>query len=254
MKNQIARHQFSIGWDVGGWNCDKNPKSRDAIVILDAEKEMVGTPWRGNLRETINRAVTSRDWLEGLFAYCRTPLPSGTVQAVLAIDAPLGFSTAFMKLITGQGCCENPVEKSQSNPYLFRRTAQFLFEKGLQPLSAVKDMIGSQATKAMHVLAKFTPSMGRCGVWTDGEGLQAIETYPSACKRSHFIQDQLKLYKRSGASEEAWLESLDHNDKQDALVCALIGHAFLNHPNVLAYPPDSIPEQEGWIWVPKDGL
>ena len=25
-----------IGWDVGGWNCDKNPASRDALVVLDA--------------------------------------------------------------------------------------------------------------------------------------------------------------------------------------------------------------------------
>jgi len=37
-------------WSIGGWNCDKNQNSRDAIVILDANHEIVGTPWRGNLR------------------------------------------------------------------------------------------------------------------------------------------------------------------------------------------------------------
>ena len=52
-----------IGWDVGGWNCERNPTSRDAIVILDANLEIVGTPWRGNLRECINKFSTSAEWL-----------------------------------------------------------------------------------------------------------------------------------------------------------------------------------------------
>jgi hypothetical protein len=29
---------FFIGWDVGGWNCDKNRESRDALVILDVNQ------------------------------------------------------------------------------------------------------------------------------------------------------------------------------------------------------------------------
>jgi hypothetical protein len=29
-----------IGWDVGGWNCDYNPKSFDARVILDSERQL----------------------------------------------------------------------------------------------------------------------------------------------------------------------------------------------------------------------
>jgi hypothetical protein len=41
---------FYIGWDVGGWNCDHNQKSRDAIVILSHDLSIVGRPWRGNLR------------------------------------------------------------------------------------------------------------------------------------------------------------------------------------------------------------
>ena len=51
---------FYIGWDVGGWNCEKNGKSRDAIVILDAALQIVGKPWRGNLRTTLN-AVNRTD-------------------------------------------------------------------------------------------------------------------------------------------------------------------------------------------------
>jgi hypothetical protein len=35
---------YSIGWDVGGWNCDKNDASRDAIVILDNTPAIVCKP------------------------------------------------------------------------------------------------------------------------------------------------------------------------------------------------------------------
>ena len=44
-----------IGWDVGGWNCDNNADSRDAIVILDAYK------LRGNVQkqaQVLNRLQT----------------------------------------------------------------------------------------------------------------------------------------------------------------------------------------------------
>lgn len=55
------RPNFFIGWDFGGWNCDHNGKSRDAIVILNANKKIVGKPWRGNLRTSINEAKDTWD-------------------------------------------------------------------------------------------------------------------------------------------------------------------------------------------------
>lgn len=44
MKLNTASSSFFIGWDVGGWNCDKNGTSRDAIVILDDTLAIVGQP------------------------------------------------------------------------------------------------------------------------------------------------------------------------------------------------------------------
>ena len=44
MKPATAPPSFFIGWDVGGWNCDKNGKSRDAIVVLDSTPTIVGKP------------------------------------------------------------------------------------------------------------------------------------------------------------------------------------------------------------------
>ena len=257
MSNEGRSAQFFIGWDVGGWNCDMNRKSRDAIVILNAEQNVVGTPWRGNLRVTINEADTSRAWLQALFVNCQAGLPvADNMQVVLAIDTPLGFSEEFTRLLVRLGCSK-PIGQSDTNPYLFRKTEQFLFDHGLKPLSPIKDMIGSQATKGMHVLAKFTPMMAQCGVWTDGATLTVIEAYPSACKQSSLFQKLLRRYVTGERVDPAgliWIEPIDHQDKLDALICALVAHTFKFQTDAMAQPPDFIPMTEGWIWVPKDTL
>jgi len=165
--------------------------------------------------------------------------------SVLAIDTPLSFSHAFMRLVT-TGQFESTIGTSASNPYLFRETERFLCEHGITPLSAIKDMIGSQATKGIHVLSKFAPRVMVHGVWTDGEWLTAIDAYPSPCKRSVLIQ---QLWQVHGSR---WNERLDHQDKKDAFTCALIAHIFTTQPELLAQPPNDIPMAEGWIWLPKD--
>ncbi len=132
---------------------------------------------------------------------------------------------------------------SQTNPYLFRETERYLFRHGLRPLSAVKDMIGSQATKGMHVLARFAPEVQRCGVWSDGGTLTAIEAYPSACKTSALVAALRKDH-----------APLGHEDKEDALTCALIAWLFACEPHLLEAPDGDIPLDEGWIWVPGDAL
>lgn len=251
MTQRPMTSSFTIGWDVGGWNCDHNGKSRDAIVILDAALQIVGKPWRGNLRTTINAVTGSGAFVAALFALCGVPAAwalgaesaqSPPPRVTLAIDTPLGFSQAFVALATGLQCVE-PIEQSNRNPYLFRRTEWFLFEHGLTPLSAVKDMIGSQATKGMHALAKFAPHRSGCGVWTDKKHLVAIEAYPSACKTSQTMAMLRQDY-----------PTLDHEDKTDALTCALVAYLFDQRRDSLAAPDESVPPGEGWIWVPGDVL
>ena len=233
---------FSIGWDVGGWNCDKNGKSRDAIVILDDNLAIVGQPWRGNLRECITAATTTSDWLNALFAKCKVELPAGARAVTMAIDAPLGFSDEFVRLITWQGFAE-PDATSGLNRYLFRQTERHLFERGLKPLSAIKDMIGSQATKGMHVLAKFAPKVESCGVWTDGQGFRAVETYPTACQETTAVKTLLKGRK-----------PLAHVDQNDALVCAVVAHLFATNRKTLESPSEAMPVSEGWIWTTRGML
>lgn len=239
---------------MGGWNCERNRESRDAIVILDSDGRTVGTPWRGNLRDLINAAGTTRDWLHGLFALCGASWPDEG-RAVVAIDTPLGFSAALLRL-SDRLEYEEPIGASDANPYLFRDTERFLFAHGFKPLSPLKDMIGSQATKGRHVLAKFAPEMKRCGIWRDEERLTAIEAYPSACKRSAKVRALLEPFRaehRFGASRDGQA-GFNEQDKIDALVCALIARLFDLRPETLASPAPDVPTNEGWIWVPIDAL
>jgi hypothetical protein len=96
MNPGTPRPSFYIGWDVGGWNCDKNGKSRDAIVILDETLDLVGKPWRGNLRQCITDASGTGDWLRALFGKCQAPCPDAQPAITMAIDTPLGFSEAVL--------------------------------------------------------------------------------------------------------------------------------------------------------------
>lgn len=242
-RQQKSHRNFYIGWDVGGWNCEKNKASRDALVILDEDLSLVGEPWRGNLRSAINSAKTTVGWLEKLFQLCGSSLPGLDAKYILAIDTPLGFSDAFVRLVSERKAIGEVTGESAMNPYLFRQTERFLYQRGLRPLSPIKDMIGSQATKGIHVLSHYAPRISSCGVWADGQRLTAIEAYPSACKQS---ADMARLRES--------FPVIGHPDKEDALICALVGYLHTMNPEKLAHPGDAIPLEEGWIWVPADAL
>lgn len=102
--------------------------------------------WRGNLRRLINESSNTKEFIRKLFGLATTNLKTDNARIILAIDTPLGFSDDFVRLVAENKYVEL-VESSATNPYLFRKTERYLFQHGLRPLSAIKDMIGSQATK-----------------------------------------------------------------------------------------------------------
>jgi predicted nuclease with RNAse H fold len=230
--------EYYIGWDVGGWNCDKNSKSRDAIVILNNDREQVGNPWRGNLSKVLASSNSTEELLTSLFSLCKTSGPIGTFRAVMAIDTPLGFSTEFVDLLTKQIVSAN-VFDHVANPYLFRKTERLLFKKGHKPLSPIKDMIGSQATKGIHARNKFTPFYESCGAWTDQKALKVIEAYPASCCKSTEIVNWLK-----NLSVERY-----HQDIQDAAICSMVAYYFDRFPEKMFAPVEDVPSSEGWIWT-----
>jgi hypothetical protein len=230
-------NQVFIGWDVGGWNCDKNPSSRDALVVLDGAGAQIGQPWRGNLRQTLNTAPTAADFLTAILTLCKLPAPAHP-RATIAIDAPLGFPAAFAQLITG-GAVLSQIGRSGANPYLYRATERRLADEGVTPLSAVKDMIGSQSTKAMHAVARYTKPVAP-GVWSDGAHLTLIETYPALCRSRA----------RGTFNDLATATTAREIDILDAEVCAQIARAFVQRSDGLEPPPPDLPALEGWIWAP----
>lgn len=232
------RH-FFVGWDVGGWNCDRNRNSRDAIVVLDGSGIESGKPWRGNLRSTINGKADAEGFLSALLTLCKIPHDGETVSATIAIDAPLAFPAAFSRLITSGETLDRVGHKSAENQYLFRLTERRLASaEDLKPLSAIRDRIGSQATKAMHLKSRFKLRRKRTGVWTDGRCLTVIETYPSLC-RARLDQDRATDLSPGKA------------DIEDARICARIARDFDIRYEELEPPPPDAPADEGWIWAPN---
>ena len=235
----VARDPVFIGWDVGGWNCDRNAKSRDALVVLDSSGETLGRAWRGNLRTTINAAKSASEFVAAILALCQVSGPADPTRATIAIDAPLAFPEGLMRLLTA-GETVGSLGRSFANPNLYRFTERRLVPEEVRPLSTVKDMIGSQATKAMHVVARFFSEQNRPGVWTDTCSLHALETYPRLCRS-----------RPSPALEQAvtaWQEPV--SDVSDARVCAFIAREFVVSPENLEAPVPQAPQSEGWIWAP----
>lgn len=254
-----APQAWYIGWDVGAWNCEKNANSRDALLVLNPQCEMVGRPWRGNLRNTIAAAASYTDWLFTVAKLCqlddKNKAALTTQNMVMAIDTPLGFSNGLLQLLQGEAVA-TPFTASWDNPYLYRHTERELFAHGFSPLSAVKDMIGSQATKGLHLLRKFGFTPNPKGVWQLNQSSQssqnqcqycALESYPTVLKTSALVAQYIEQL-RSQTDFNNW-----HQDIQDAAYCAIAALLYQQQPNTMATPTDDV-TTEGWIYVPKECL
>lgn len=241
---------YYIGWDVGAWSCKTSNKSCDALVVLQGNHGLVGSSYRNSLKCAITEANDSTEFLEILFHLCGLGLYNGE-KVCLAIDTPLGYSKEFVNLISAYSfsCSVFDADPSQfqhaNNPFLFRKTERHLFaqkiiypnNRQIMPLSAVNDMIGSQSTKGILVIAKFAPKIASHGVWeSSNRNLTIIETYPSV-NFEIVIPDVL-------------IDS--HTDIKDAYRCAYIAYMFkadktkLVPPSVIEVSKEDI--KEGWIW------
>lgn len=214
---------------MGGWNCDRNIASRDAVVILNDQIEVVGK-WRGNIRTWINEADVYQSFLFILFTKCGAVYTNEEV--IIAVDTPLGYSHEFVKLLSEYKNIYE-VASFQKNAYLYRKTERFLFANGRKPLSAVNHMIGSQSTKGIHFISKYAANISSIGIWkSDDKRMTVIETYPS--KEENDVPEAFVTWKM---------------DLQDAYKCAVLAEVFDNNNDKLYQPLKDIWEREGWIWV-----
>lgn len=246
-----------LGWDVGAWHCDSG-RSRDALVLLELEDgglRRLGTPYWGNLRETIALG-TPQAVLKELLRHV-DPQAGPFDRLVIAIDTPLGWPEAYQALLHGKRAPAVPEEMAK-NPLLFRYTERWLSvnakrfqsKKGRKsPLSAVNDMIGSQSTKGLALLAALGLRVDDEGVWHGNVGetqVVAIEAYPAPCRGSSSLRRVRRVVSPRLNKPNA--------DKKDALTCALVGAMYDSDVRELAKPPVALPPDEGWIWVPGDRI
>lgn len=245
-----------VGWDVGAWNCDDKSRSQDALCILTGssldELVVAAEPWRGNLRE----ALVEHSCPGAVLRPCHRAERHDDV--VIAIDTPLGWPQAFVSLLEARAAPVLPVPKSAAeNPYVFRTTERALvqrnlFAKGRTPLSAVRDMIGSQSSKGIYFLRKGNMIQDSVAVWTT-DGCTAIETYPTPVRSSHVLRPHFERLVHDRSFEELAATGKALEDHQDSLWCALVAALHRLAPEALAGPPaDDVLKHEGWIWIPKD--
>ncbi|MBL8616249.1 MAG: hypothetical protein JNM72_11610 [Deltaproteobacteria bacterium] len=239
-----------LGWDVGAWHCQSGA-SRDALVLLAADlgqaPQLVGQPWRGNLRATLN-GPRGPGLLSALLRLVGAPaLPLR--RLTIGVDTPLGWPDSFRALLDGALPDHVPATKAE-NPLIMRETEQVLCAAGLRPLSPVQDLLGSQSTKGLVALGALGMAPRTPGWWTGalaGVELAAFEAYPTPCRRSAQVEAVV------GPLRPA-LGEQPHDDVLDALLCAGLAWLCDQAPEAVAQPPAGVSASEGWIYVPVDAL
>ena len=99
MSSSSQPDSYYIGWDVGGWNCDKTVRTvATPLCILDVKREIVGRPWRGNLRHSINQAADTADWLGRLFLRCAGAGAGAALPGHAGHRHPAGLSPVLDRL------------------------------------------------------------------------------------------------------------------------------------------------------------
>ncbi len=244
--------RFFVGWDVGGWHCDRNRESRDAIAVLairdDGQPQLIGRAWRGSLRQVLTKH-RGIETVRAILRLCDVAIDDDD-EVLFAIDAPLGWPTAMLALAAG-GVSAEVSDRDNENPYTRRETELDLIQQGFLPLSNVRDMIGSQSTKAIHFLrvAELVPRPR--AIWSNGN-VSAIETYPAvALKEARCATLHGSLLNRLIIKQVVAQTALP--DIRDALACAVVAYMAGEHPKEVVEPPADYPALEGWIIVPKLG-
>ncbi len=239
-----------LGWDVGGWHCDHNSKSRDALCALENRGSgpvVVGKPWRDNLRDLL--VVHEGSALIDAMLELLGVDPDKQRHLTIAIDTPLAWPKPMIDLVTTGAVVDVPL-KANGNQYLFRAQELALFAEGYTPLSAVKDRIGSQSTKGIHFLQRARLSQRSAGVWAS-ESTVAIETYPAvAVKKDARILDATRELAQPFARERHQDEKSWRTDVRDAITCALVAWLHRRNPRRLRAPDEAADPTEGWIWMP----
>lgn len=175
----------------------------------------------------------------------------GAEEVHLAIDAPLGWPEAMVELVT-RGQIRTVPSKDGQNPYTRRATELDLVRQGHSPLSTVRDMIGSQSTKAIYFLNRAGLQAQTDATWSrQSPGyVTAFETYPAVALKSTACAAVHGPLMSALLSSHA-IRPKAHDDLRDALACAVVAFLAATRPDQIQWPPADYPAPEGWIILPR---
>lgn len=264
----MAQEALYIGWDVGGWEGD-----RDGLAVLQwhhhGHLELCGEPKHVRLADRIKEGLSVDDLLE--VADASQPWR----RVVIGVDAPLGWPAEFVRLVGGGLRDSNPYLPGGSgeikNRLAYRLTDRVVHDRcGKKPLSGAFDKLGGNATKAITVCQLLHKNAGAVVVPQEEEAEQQrvviCEAYPALWKQ-HAREEAAK------ALEGLNLPPLGA-DESDAVLCALTAACYDNQaqelrrglPELWLLPKDEsaienvepggvqLVRQEGWIYFPKAAL
>ena len=278
---------YYVGWDVGAWECPNTKfaaRSQDCITILDEGGKLLFA-WMGNIYcppKNNNGDAKLKDETKTLFKLINSLIgdenniihKSNDFSKIdendklfIAIDAILGLpnlATSLFNLDENEKNTDKVEDIIKNHKkYLFRLTERNL-PKHKSPLSVLKDMLGSQATKALFTLRYWNFKWNAQELVWEMDNHISLETYPSAAYANVInMNDKMEIEWNNvfNANDEPpkiqlnpakdiksrWL------DLNDSIICAKVAKEYKEN-NCLSPSlgeEDEAAKQEGWIWLPN---
>ncbi|CDX02977.1 Hypothetical protein DPCES_3090 [Desulfitobacterium hafniense] len=240
---------IGIGWDVGGWAGDKQ-----GIAAVQWNLDSDTIDWIGIPRQIsipIGSMITP-NYIVSQITESSNPDFDNESQVIIGVDAPLGYPTDFLKLLSGNLSNFTRPQREIDNSLAYRETDKHIFnEFNKKPLSHVFDKLGNNSTVAItHI--QYWQDYGysihpRNKSVNDQKVI--IEVYPALVKssRSSEAKDPIKQLLPSNLQTGT--------DAYDAAICAIMAIAYgaegrlRNIPKLIE--PPTISEAimaEGWIY------
>jgi hypothetical protein len=236
-----------IGWDVRGW---MSSEQAVAVLAIKGERiEWLGFAERFRLQQSVSLKLSSL--LGPVFENTLLSAEFADVQIIIAIDAPLAFSTGFRSLVGGNVLSIAPPKTEIENPLAYRACERWVKESfGKKPLSAAFDKLGNNASVAI-ALCQALKDEGFAVVPQDApfSAKGIIEVYPGITKSGPKRIDPAIL----PIAEHIPNHFIPGTDIYDAAICALLGAVYagwgtkLDIPE-LVQPLKSFDKSEGWIF------
>lgn len=194
---------------------------------------------------------------------------AGATEALLAIDAPLGWPASLARALSGHK--SGDALTVTPNDMFRRETDRFIQRQiGKTPLDVGADRIARTAHAALVILANLRKVMSASIplAWNPDSltGISAIEVYPAATLVAHGFRSS--EYKKPQQNDEraemlsqlgrvlalpADTSQMTRNaDVLDAVVCLLAAKDFLDGRAMKPVDTD-LAGQEGWIWTAPRG-